>query len=178
MDNYKSKLLRKLKAKCSELNRELSEVNSIYEESVPIFCSEVCDYCSRNDLQNPLEKLKEDKEKKGEPEVAPEFKSLYRKIAIETHPDKVANNDKKLDAYQEATEAKKENKIDKLVSIAKDLKIDLNKMKFSDIKFIEASIIKTEKTISDIRNSYVWLWAFSSKKERGDIIVKFILNNV
>lgn len=178
MDNYKSKLLRKLKAKCSELNGELSEVNSIYEESVPIFCSEVCYYCNENNLENPLEKLKENKEDNNKPDVAPEFKSLYRKIAIETHPDKVANSDKKLDAYQEATEAKKENKIDKLVSIAKDLKIDLNEMKFSDIKFIESSIIKTEKTISDIRNSYVWLWAFSSKKERGDIIVKFILNNV
>lgn len=178
MDDYKSKLLRKLKAKCSELNIELSEVNSIYEESVPIFCSEVRDYCSKNNLENPLEKLKEDKENKEKPEVAPEFKSLYRKIAIETHPDKVANNDKKLDAYQEATEAKKENKIDKLVSIAKDLKIGLDKMKFSDIKSIELSIIETKKTISNIRNSYVWHWAFSSKKERVNIIAKFILNNV
>jgi hypothetical protein len=178
LDDYKSKLLRKLKAKCSELNNELSEVNSIYEKSVPLFCSEVCDYCAKNSIENPLEKLKKETKEKNNPEVEPEFKSLYRKIAIETHPDKVANNEKKLDTYKEATEAKKQNKIDKLVSIAKDLKINLNKMKFSDIKRIEESIIKTEKTISDIRNSYVWLWVFSSKKERKDIIVKFILNNV
>ena len=178
MNNYKSKLLRKLKAKCSELNRELSEVNDIYEESIPIFCSEVFDYCSKNNLENPLEKLKKEKVDKDNPEVPPEFKSLYRKIAIETHPDKVSNDDKKLDAYQEATEAKKENKIDKLISIAKDLKIDLNEMKFSDIKSIESSIIKTETAISTIRNSYVWLWAFSNTRDRLNIIVRFVINNV
>ena len=178
MNNYKSKLLRKLKAKCSELNSELSEVNSIYEESVPIFCSEVVDYCDKNNLENPLEKLKKEKVDKKKPEVAPEFKSLYRKIAIETHPDKVSNSDKKLDAYQEATEAKKENKIDKLISIAKDLKIDLNEMKFSDIKSIESSIIKTETAIFAIRNSYVWLWAFSNTRNRLNIIVRFVINNV
>lgn len=177
MDDYKSKLLRKLKARCSEVNNEFLEVNGIYEQSIPTFCLEVSSYCKKNNLENPLDKLKSDKKEKNEKTMPPEFKSLYRKIAVETHPDKGAD-DKKIEKYQQAADAKKESKIDKLVSIAKDLKINLNEMTFADIKIIEQSIIETEKAILRIRSSYVWAWAFSSNKERVDIIFKFVMNNV
>lgn len=176
VDDYKGKLLRKLKARCSEVNEELLEVNYIYEQSIPGFCLEVNDYCKENNIDNPLDKLK-DKKEEDKKCIPDEFKSLYRKIAIETHPDK-GSNDKKIAKYQEATEAKKESKIDKLVSIAKDLKINLNKMSFSDIKLIEDSVIDTEEMISRIRKSYVWLWTFATSKERSDIIFRFVMNNV
>lgn len=177
MDHYKERLLRKLKARCSEVNNELLEVNDIYEQSISPFCTEVSCYCKENNIENPLDKLKTEKKEEEKKTIPPEFKSLYRKIAIETHPDKGAD-DKKIEKYQQATNAKKESKIDKLVSIAKDLKINLTEMTFADIKIIEQSIIETEKTILQVRSSYVWAWAFASNKTRGDIILKFIVNNV
>lgn len=177
MDDYKGKLLRKLKAKCSEVNQELIEVNDIYEQSVSPFCLEVSSYCKENNLKNPLDKLKEEKKQEDKKVLSPEFKSLYRQIAIQTHPDK-GEDDVKIEKYQQATEAKKESKIDKLVSIAKDLKINLNEMSFSDIKTIENSIIDTEKMISQVRNSYVWAWAMAANNKREDIIFKFVMNNV
>ena len=61
MDFYKEKLLRKLKVRCSEVNKELIEVNGIYEQSIPLFCSEVSFYCKKNNLKNPLDKLNEEK---------------------------------------------------------------------------------------------------------------------
>jgi len=177
MDDYKGKLLRKLKARCSEVNQELIEVNAIYDQSVSSFCLEVSSYCEKNNLKNPLDKPKEDKKEEGCKIIPPEFKSLYRQIAIQTHPDK-GEDDVKIEKYQQATEAKKESKIDKLVSIAKDLKINLNQMKFSDIKTIENSIIDTEKMIRQVRNSYVWAWAMAANNKRDDIIFKFVMNNV
>jgi hypothetical protein len=176
MDDYKEKLLRKLKARCSEVNNELLEVNDIYEQSISPFCMEVSCYCKENNIENPLDKLKTKKEEEKKT-IPPQFKSLYRKIAIETHPDKGAD-DKKIEKYQQATNAKKESKIDKLVSIAKDLKINLTEMNFADIKIIEQSIIETEKAILQVRSSYVWAWAFAPNKTRRDIIFKFIANNV
>lgn len=177
MDDYKGKLLRKLKAKCSEVNQELIEVNEIYEQSVSPFCLEVSSYCKENNLKNPLDKLREEKKQEDKKALSPEFKSLYRQIAIQTHPDK-GEDDVKIEKYQQATEAKKESKIDKLVSIAKDLKINLNEMSFPDIKTIENSIIDTEKMISQIRSSYVWAWAMAANNKREDIIFKFVMNNV
>ena len=177
MDRYKDRLLRKLKAKCSEVNNELLEGNDIYEQSISPFCLEVSRYCEENNIENPLDKLKVEKEKETKKTIPSEFKSLYRKIAVETHPDK-GTDDKKIEKYQQATEAKKESKIDKLVSIAKDLKINLSEMTFADIKIIEQSIIDTEKAISQVRSSYVWAWAFAPNKRRRDIIFKFVMNNV
>lgn len=177
VDDYKAKLLRKLKVRCSEVNQELIEVNDIYEQSISSFCLEVSCYCKENNIENPLEKLKAEKQEEDKKTIPSEFKSLYRKIAVETHPDKGAD-DKKIEKYQQATEAKKESKIDKLVSIAKDLKINLSEMTFADIKIIEQSIIDTEKAISQIRSSYVWAWAFAPNKRRRDIIFKFVMNNV
>jgi hypothetical protein len=177
VDDYKGKLLRKLKTKCSDVNQELIDVNAIYEQSISAFCLEVSSYCKKNNLENPLDKVKEEKKEEDNKTISPEFKSLYRQIAIQTHPDKV-EDDVKIEKYQQATEAKKQSKIDKLVSIAKDLKINLNQMKFSDIKTIENSIIDTEKMICQVRNSYVWAWAMAANNKRDDIIFKFVMNNV
>lgn len=178
MSDYKENLLRKLKAKCSEVNQELLEVNSIYEDSLPLFYQQVLLYCKENNLKDPFSKFKDEKKTDSTPPMSGEFKSLYRKIAVKTHPDKTKSKDTIVEKYQEASKAKKDNKIDKLVSIAKDLKINLNQMSYTDIKAIESSIIDTEKKIQEIRASYIWAWVFSSNKERSNIIVRFVMNNV
>jgi hypothetical protein len=177
MSDYKENLLRRLKVKCVEVNKELSEVNSIYEDSFPLFHQEVLLYCKQSGVADPFSKFK-DKKEDPTPSIPDEFKSLYRKIAVKTHPDKTKDKGLVVEKYQEATKAKKDNKIDKLVSLAKDLKINLNQMSYTDIKAIEASIIDTEKKIQQIRSSYIWAWVFSPNKERSNIIVRFVMNNV
>jgi predicted transcriptional regulator YdeE len=178
MSDYKEKLLRKLKAKCAEVNQEFLEVNSIYEDSFPLFYQEVLLYCKENDLKDPFSKFKDQKKTDSSPAMSDEFKSLYRKIAVKTHPDKTKSKDCIVEKYQEASKAKKDNKIYKLVSIAKDLKINLKEMSYTDIKAIEYSIIDTQKKIEEIRATYIWAWIFSPNKERYNIIVRFVMNNV
>lgn len=177
MRDYKDRILLKLKRKCSEVNSELKEVECIYETAVPLFCSSVSDFCKKHSLKNPLESIKEDK-KEEKKQISSNFKSLYRKIAIQTHPDKGGQDENNIDKYQQATNAKKDNKIDQLVSIAKDLKISISDLKYKDIRSIEESLKDTENKIFQIRETFVWHWFFSNKKKRTDIIAKFVHKKV
>lgn len=177
MDRYKQRLIRKLKSQCSEVNSELSEVESLFNQAVPLFCAAVDSYCQSNNFENPLNSLKDDKNDEKQ-QFSSNVKSVYRKIAIETHPDKGTQDDKKLELYNNANDAKKNQQVDKIISIAKDLKIDLYDFNFDDIKLIEASISETEDKINKIRSSYPWAWFFSTVKKREDIISRFVLNKV
>ena len=119
MDRYKQRLIRKLKSKCSEVNSELSEVESLFNQAVPLFCAAVDSYGQSNDFENPLNSLKDDKNDEKQ-QFSSNVKSVYRKIAIETHPDKGIQDDKKLELYNDANNAKKNQKDDKIISIEKE----------------------------------------------------------
>jgi hypothetical protein len=178
LDQYKLKLIRKLKVKCSEVNQELETVESFYNQAAPLFCAEVSSYCKDNKIKNPLDDLKDKEKEEEKQELSPDIKSVYRKIAIKTHPDKAGSNDENINLYQDATEAKKKSKIDKIISIAKDLKIDIYNFEYSEIKKIERSIKETEIKISEIMRSYPYVWLFSNSLKRQQIIQRFTLNNV
>ena len=175
MDQYKLKLIRKLKVKCSEVNQELETVESFYNQAAPLFCAEVSSYCEENNIKNPLDYIKDEKQKEEKEELSSDIKSVYRKIAIKTHPDKVGADNKSINLYQDATEAKKKSKIDKIISIAKDLKIDIYSFDYEEIKKIERSIENTEVEIKKITNSYPYVWFFSGAKKRAEIITGFTL---
>ena len=177
MDTYKLKLLRQLKVKCSEISEEFSEVDGLFNQAVPLFCSAVYSYCEDNSCKNPLDELK-DSEEEEKQVVTDNIKSVYRKIAIQTHPDKGVSDENKVDLYKDASKAKKNNEVDKLISIAKDLKIDISDLNYSDIRSIEQSISDTEDKINKMRSSYPWIWFFSTVKKREDIISRFVLNKV
>jgi len=178
LDQYKLKLIRKLKVKCSEVNQELETVESFYNQAVPLFCAEVSSYCEENNIKNPLDDIKDEKQKEEKEELSSDIKSVYRKIAVKTHPDKVGADNESINLYQDATEAKKKSKIDKIISIAKDLRIDIYNFEYSEIKKIERSIKETEVKISEIMNSYPYVWFFSNLSKRQKIIQRFTLNNV
>ena len=88
------------------------------------------------------------------------------------------SDENKVDLYKDASKAKKNNEVDKLISIAKDLKIDISDLNYSDIRSIEQSISDTEDKINKMRSSYPWIWFFSTVKKREDIISRFVLNKV
>ena len=87
MIQFKEKLIRRLKFKCKELSEELSSINNTYDSIVPNFEIAFNNFCSSHGLKNPLDKKIEEKEKK-EPSIPRDLKSLYREIAIKTHPRK------------------------------------------------------------------------------------------
>ena len=178
MDSFKLKLLRQLKARCSEISEEFSEVDGLFNQAVPLFCAAVDLYCKENSIENPLNQINEEEKEDQTRVVTDNIKSVYRKIAIQTHPDKGIKEDHKVDLYKDASKAKKNNETDKLISIAKDLKIDISDLNYSDIRSIELSISETEQKITKMRSSYPWVWFFSTVKKRQDIISRFVLNKV
>lgn len=176
MDRYKSKLLRRLKVKCSSVEEELSYVNLIFNSAVPLFVSEVEEYCIHNSLSNPLDSIKNKKEEEDFDEFGSGFYSVFRKIVVKSHPDKIGED--KVDSYMDATNAKKEKNINKLISVSKDLNVDLNELTYSDIKDIELSIKKTEDKINTIKESYPYLWYLAPENQRHNIISSFVSSKV
>lgn len=173
MDEYKSKLLRKLKTQCSEANEELSHVEYLYNNFVSLFVASIESYCKENSIENPLDKLKDEpKEEEKLDSLGSGLMNVFRSIVRKSHPDKVGESD--VDSYVEATEAKKSKDVSKLISVSKDLKVNLNELTFSDIREIESSIKKTDKKIDKIRSSYPWVWYFATDSQKNNIVSRFI----
>lgn len=177
MDCYKKRLIRKLKVKSSEAQEELSGIESIFNQAVPLFCEAVSCFCSENSTKNPLEELKDSPEDDDDI-ITDGIKSVFRKIAVKTHPDKLNQSDSSIHQYHDATIAKKDKDVSKIISIAQDLKIDMNDISYSDIKIIEDSIKKAESKIQKITKSYPWIWFFSGEGKRCKIIQEFVINQV
>ena len=164
MIEFKEKLIRRLKFKCKELSGELNSINNTYDSIIPDFESAFNNFCSSHNLKNPLDKKIEEKEKEDS-SMPKDLKSLYREIAIKTHPDKTSNDDTG-DVLIKASIAKKDNNVAELMSIAKDLKINTSNIDFESVEAIEENIKKIEKDIKLKTNSFPWVWFFSGKKEK------------
>lgn len=177
MDYYKLKLIRKLKAKSSEVQEELFGIESMLDQALPLFCEAVSRFCSENSKKNPLENLK-DSPKEDTDIISDGIKSIFRKIALKTHPDKAKESDSSIHKYHDVTTAKKDKDVNKIISIAKDLKVEIHNISYTDIKIIENSIKKTQSKIQKITKSYPWVWYFASKSKRVKIIQEFVINQV
>lgn len=172
MDQHKSKVLRRLKIECSSTEEELSYVNKIFELALPLFVEEVNDYCRINHSSNPLNDINETKNKEDTDEFGAGFYSVFRKIVSKSHPDKTDGS--RIDSYIDATSAKKQKNISKLVSISKDLNIDLNNLSYQDISDIETSIKRVQAKIKTIKSSYPYTWFFLSKPQKAELVKDFL----
>lgn len=177
MDCYKKKLIRKLKAESSEVQEELSGIEFIFDQAIPLFCDAVSSFCLESSNKNPLEDLK-DSPKEDDEIISDGIKSIFRKIAVKTHPDKVKESEPSIHQYHDVTTAKKDKDVNKIISIAKDLKVDMNDISYSDIKIIENSIKKTQNKIQKITKSYPWAWYVAGESKRSEIIEEFVINQV
>lgn len=174
MDPFKKKILRRLKSKCYDLEKELEHVESIYNDSLPLFIQEVNSYCDLNKIKNPLTDIIDDTDQKNKKKtLSNDFRFVYREIAKKTHPDINPENENSLQLYRNAVKAKNNNDINKIICIAKDLNIDINSFKYSDISKIERSLEETEAKIKEITSSYPYVWFFADSKKRPDVIAGF-----
>jgi hypothetical protein len=172
VDGYKKTLIRRLKFKSKEIKEELSLCKEIYEQSVPLFCSAVHEYCSKNNLKDPFQNLKKEESQKKEP-LPKNLKSIFRKIATQTHTD-ITKDDSTRGLLEEAVQAKKENKSYDLISIAKKLKIDTSDIDYKSIRHLEQSISDAEKEVNSIHCSYPWVWFYSDSIKKTSIIKLFV----
>lgn len=177
MDSYKSSLIRRLKFKSKEVLSELKDTKDIYNSAVGDFCIAVDFYCSAMEINNPLESIAKNSDKEDKEELNNNFKKLFRKISLLTHPDKTQDEDSR-DILENAVEAKKSKDAGGLTSIAHDLKIDLSDLDYDSIDLLEESIQKSEQEIVKIHNSYPWAWYYAPENKKDPILISFIQNYV
>ena len=113
-----------------------------------------------------------------------DLKKLFRKIVVETHPDKTDKMglsqkeiDKREKAYRRATAASVKADGDTLIEIAVDLDIEIG---IDDLKIAEslrrrAKILEDE--IHNIKNSVEWFWVQDSEDKKIEIIKEICRRN-
>ena len=101
--------------------------------------------------------------------------SIFKKIAKEIHPDKLvsleaAEREKAEIIFLEATEAKEQNNLLKLFSIAKELKIELGELSKEQIATFEEEIASIRSRIDNTQRSWIYMWAAAEGVMKEEII--------
>ena len=162
-------------------------------------CNYTFDICKSNfslEFQKKIDKLKKKEKnvikkvdeqiknskpdnKKLDEDINPKsFKSLYRKIAFETHPDK-GHSKRRVELFNEAKEAYMKGSWFNLVEIATTLEITLPIPTKQQLESLTLEVNKVNDSISNIKNSISWNWYFTDggiKEKLMDDYIKSILN--
>ena len=122
--------------------------------------------------------IKLDQELEKELNKHPDFKSLFRKVVIKCHPDKLNNtiSDAKSKEYKEIYEdaivANETEDWAKLIMVAMKLGVDIPTSAYDQIEAIEKSINKLKQKQHNIINSVAWNWYKSNDSTLKSDILK------
>jgi hypothetical protein len=122
--------------------------------------------------------IKLDQELEKELNKHPDFKSLFRKVVIKCHPDKLDNtiSDAKSKEYKEIYEdaivANETEDWAKLIMVAMKLGVDIPTSAYDQIEAIEKSINKLKQKQHNIINSVAWTWYKSNDSTLKSDILK------
>ena len=124
-------------------------------------------------LHESGEETQEIKDASKKRKKSEELKKLFRRIAAETHPDKVAASgfsdkevSKKGRIFKKAREAFNNNNWFVLHSIAIDLDIKMPKPSEQQIQWIEEDIAQVRQKIGNIQNLTAWHWYHGNEMQR------------
>ena len=122
--------------------------------------------------------IKLDQELEKELNKHPDFKSLFRKVVIKCHPDKLDNtiSDAKSKEYKEIYEdaivANETEDWAKLIMVAMKLGVYIPTSAYYQIEAIEKSINKLKQKQHNIINSVAWNWYKSNDSTLKSDILK------
>ena len=120
-----------------------------------------------------LDRLETDKK-----DIDPEVKSIFRKIALKIHPDKLVSlpdgyeKDKKQELYSKAMQAMENNDLIILADIAIEIGIDPPEIDEDRLKKTEEKINAIKKELKHIESTIVWQWFFCTDSKQKDTILK------
>ena len=176
------------------LEKELEEINSLFMEHYDLFFKEV--EKTSGELYSSLDKVTEDHKNQedklalsGQPNEEDDksedpssgrktilkdkkIKSLYTRIVTISHPDKHANylrsneKEKLTNVYKKCISSAEDNNLFGILSCAKSLYLDIPELSPNNVKSIEDEIISLQEGIEKIKNTYIWHWATSERKEK------------
>ena len=172
---------KKLQQQILYLRTELEETEWIFQDCLKEFDVEFRKY-----FKDPTEKKKGDVPSKPPEYDRPEndVNMVFKKIAKETHPDKLINKDisdeeydAKVDMYKEAQRSVKNRDWSKVVEIAKELGIDISDIKNDDSEYLNESVKRLTEKIKQLKTTYAWKWGNTPDQER-EIMKGMILQSL
>lgn len=122
--------------------------------------------------------VKENEELEKENNKHPDFKSLFRKVVVKCHPDKLDTNmlqtefDRLKEIYEDAVSANETEDWAKLIRCAIKLGVELPESAYAQIKSIEESIDKLKQKQTNILNSTAWQWYKTNEEDSKLDILK------
>ena len=181
---YKENTLKfkKLLFKLKYLYAELDECNYTFDICKNNFSLEFQKEISKlkKKEKNVIKKVEEqvkssnpDNKKFDESTTPKSFKSLYRKIAFETHPDK-GHSKRRVELFNEAKEAYMNSSWFNLVEIATTLEITLPIPTKQQLESLTLEVNKVNDSISNIKNSVSWNWYFTEGDVKKQIMSNYI----
>ena len=172
---------KKLQQQILYLRTELEETQWIFQDCLKEFDVEFRKY-----FKEPTKKKKGDVTTNS-PEYdipATDVNSVFKKIAKETHPDKLINQnisdeeyDAKVDMYKEAQRSVKNRDWSKVVEIAKELGIDISDIKNDDSEYLNESVKRLTEKIEQLKLTYAWKWSHTPVQEK-EIVKGMILQSL
>ena len=161
---------KKLQQQILYLRTELEETEWIFQDCLKEFDVEFRKY-----FKDPTQKKKGDVTSKPPEYDIPEVdvNMVFKKIAKETHPDKLINKDisdeeydAKVDMYKEAQRSVKNRDWSKVVEIANQLGIDVSDIKNDDSEYLVESVKRLTQKIKQLKLTYAWQWGNTPDHER------------
>ena len=114
-----------------------------------------------------------------------DVKKIFRKIAKETHPDAIIDEDitspeaqKRIEMFQDARRASQEKDWYSLFKIADELGIQLAKTSQEYRNVLKLAIKSVKANIIEIYQDPAWVWYYSHPKQKVKIINHFIKSGV
>jgi hypothetical protein len=164
----------KLRFKWRGLNEEFSELSEIEKSARMEFFESAMEYIEKNNLENPFI-AKEESDSSGNKEVFQddETKSIFRRAAIKSHPDK--NGDEFVDVFRGIANAKNKGNLNQFLEEARKVKVKPDEISINQINVLEEEANELERKIDEIRLSVHWTWYHANNAQR-QIILELVLN--
>ena len=112
----------------------------------------------------------------------PNQKSLYKKIASQTHPDKMrraGHYEKKYknNLFETAREAMEQNDYHSICKIAEKLEIELPKPTPANVDSLTRTRDKVSEKVNRLRRSLPWSWYLESNiKKKNEMVLRYVEN--
>lgn len=174
--SYKKTKYYKLRREWKELNTEYKEIKKTFNQIGIEFVNSISKFCTENNLGDPFSQTESETQNVRGDLSTSSSKKLFRKIMLNTHPDRADNKEQNTKIYTQATYAKKSGNLQQLLDAGKQASIapDISQITIEELDILQGNINELKDKISKIKNSYAWNWFYSNPRKRNEIFYDFI----